>query len=247
MPENRPVSPVGGQITMNRFATRLGAAVALTALCTATAAHAALIGSTLDTFSNDGTGVVPAAYSGDGTIERDATQTATITSTLSLVNPDSDGTNLDAENDGYLLIQRNEASNAGFIRDLGLIEAGDVGAIISIDFDILKPGTSNVNSFYAMQVVNPDDTIENVVPEVAVGFSDTGLFSALTGSPLSYTIQAGDIGKTLQFTARAFVSGNNGRQVGIDAVSIEVIPEPGSAALAAAGLGLFLIRKRRQA
>lgn len=244
----RTASQQGTPAAMKRISSRFGTAALLAALCAAPTTHAALIDSTVDTFSNDGTtGVVPAAYSASGTVQRNETTSAAFTSVQSLVNPGSDGDSLDAANDGYLLIVRDGSSTSGFTRDLGTIEAGDVGKTITIDFDILKPGSSGVNSFYMLQLVNPDTTLESAVAEVAVGFNDTGLFSTLTGSSLSYTVEAGDVGKTAQFAGRAFVSSNPQRQLGIDAVSISVIPEPGSLGLAACGLGLLLGRKRREA
>lgn len=237
---------------MKRIERQIGTATALAAI-TATGANAALIGSTLDTFSSGSTiptSYTPLEYQPDGD-----PAPPTIPSVLSLatggLSGGDDRDKLDDANDGYLLVQQQTGGRSiGFIRDLGVIDAADVGKIIEIDvaYELVS---ATLNTFYNIQLVD-GGVATPIGDNVSISFfgsgndtgAATGLYSGVIGSKFSYTVLAGDIGKTAEFVHSGFASGNSSRQLGVDAVSIEVVPEPASVALLATG-ALFCMRRRR--
>lgn len=194
----------------------------------ATTTEAALVSSTLDTFSNPGTGgAVPGSYTPFGAV-------SSLTLESLAGGGKADSAIFDGSDDGYLRVARPGTDGAivGFIRALGTIDAADVGKVVTIDVAYLRASTQGQTTTHRIELdgVSVGGTGEGAINTFGAGNdpnASTGLLSSVLEAPLSYTVLPGDVGSELTYTASYFAS-NETRDLGIDAVSITVaaIPEP---------------------
>lgn len=217
-------------------------------------AQAALLAPFVESFSGGGGGSANTAV---------YVLTSTTISSFTLQESVVDGSFLDAASDGYASLRRTAAANtSNVIRGAyGLVELGDVGKIVSIDagfrhdngmetvWSIQLDGTNvgginsqgylEVSSFTGHDIANDTNIRLSCVPSVN---GDT----LRTPGPLTYTIQAGDVGKALGLRVSVFENstGAGTRTLLFDSISYNVIPEPTTALLAALGM-LGLLRRRR--
>lgn len=208
------------------------------------AAEAALMSSTLDTFSNNSTGgAAPAGY---------APVNANVSVTLeSLAGGQvGDFAEFDAADDGYLNVTKTvtDSSQVGFVRSLGVIEAADVGSTVEIDIAFFKVADGGFNSNHQIRLDNASvgGAGEGVINTFGARPANGKLSdAAVNGAPLRYTIQPGDVGFELTYVGAYFDSTGDdqvgvGRDLGVDAVSITVsqVPEPATLVGLAALLSL---------
>jgi hypothetical protein len=214
-------------------------------------ADAVLVASYIETFSGGGGGAPGGGYSMTSSNGTFSLQQSTVT----------DGNVFDGADDGYAQIARIlEQSTSHVINaDYGIIEASDVGRTVTIDAGFRHEAGINTN--WAIQVGANLGSVSEVAVKAIGSFgtgnasNDTSLqlstISPLNSDPtvLSYLIQAGDVGSHLFFEYRALDSNNTaGRPVYIDSISYSLspaVPEPSSVALLLAGMGGFIVRRRR--
>jgi len=212
--------------------------------------QAGIISSTVDTFT--GLAAVPAEYT---IFDGNAANTNLIVAGPFVTDRDALG---DGLNDGSIEIGRNPSATGsvtvGTTRDLGVIDAGDIGSIVSIDVAYERITAANFSTTYAISLTDSGTTtsVDSLLISTFGSGSDpagtVGHLSAVNGgSPLTYTIQSGDVGSQLTFTASLFASTSNGRRLALDTVDIAVTPIPEPASLALTGLGgLALLSSRRR-
>jgi PEP-CTERM motif len=218
-------------------------------------AQAALLAPFVESFSGGGGGSANTAVY--------TLVSSTSFSSFTLQDGVADGSFFDAASDGYASLRRTAAANtSNVIRGAyGLVELGDVGKIVSINagfrhdngmeavwsiqLDGANVGGLNTQGYLEVASFTGDDIANDTnirlssVPSID---SDT----LRTPGPLTYTIQAGDVGKALGLRVSVFEnsSGAGTRTLLIDSISYDVIPEPTTALLAALGM-LGLLRRRR--
>lgn len=213
--------------------------------------QAALIASFVETFSGGGGG------SADTSV---FTLSSTSASSFTLANGAADGSFFDDLSDGYALLRRTSSTSAtnAILGAFGTVDPDDVGKIISIDagfrhdngmqavwalrLDGVSVGASGsqsylaVDSFSGQDIANDTNILLSNVPTLQ---GDAGR----TPGPLTYTIQAGDVGKALSLRVSVFDSAGN-RNLLIDSISYSAIPEPATALLGSLGLAGLLRRRR---
>lgn len=222
----------------------------------ASQSHAALVTSNLETFSGGGGGSANTSI---------YTLDSTTFSSFTLENSVTDGSFLDGADDGYANILRTDTvARTNIVKGAyGTITAGDIGKVVSIDaafrheqgvdvrwsiqLDGTDIGSEGDQDYFRARSFSAGDLANDAnhqLSNIAAGADNIGR----TTGPLTYTIQAGDVGKALGLELRFYDSSNLGfqgtREVYIDSISYAV-PEPGSLALLAAG-GLLMIKRRRR-
>lgn len=135
---------------------------------------------------------------------------------------------------------------ANVFRDIGVLDATDVGATYTFNFDMKQgniAGTSTATAFLKVlrtSGANPDFATlgQDTIDTTAVG-------TTWSGSQLSLTIGADMAGETLQigFTNTANAFGASG--VFYDNLSVSAVPEPGSLCVLGLGSAVTLLRRRR--
>ena len=240
--------------SIGRFIAALFALV----LVTGTRLDAALMASQLETFSGGGSGSANTAIY--------TLSTSTI-STFTLENSVTDGGFLDGADDGYAMMHRTATNNQNVtvLGNYGTIEVGDIGKVVTIDaafrheagttvdwsiqLDGANIGVEGQQSFFraatfSMSDWNPDTNYQ--LSTLAAGSQNSGR----TTGPLTYTIQAGDVGSTLGLRINYFDSSNGGgeglRDIYIDSISY-TIPEPSVPMLGAVMSLMLLLRRARRA
>lgn len=199
--------------------------------------YSALMGSTTDAFADVGDLAAYVPIDGNGS----SIQTVLLGSSL------SDGSHLDGADDGYAHLHRTRTSSdtIGLTRELGTIGAADVGRILTIDAALSVPD-SNLNSVWEIQlngtgvggqgkmVINtfstgnaPGGNAPLLLSTVALGTINSQ--RSATG-PLTYEIQASDVGKSVALRFDHYDSSNNGsaegtRNLNVDAIRYSVLPE----------------------
>lgn len=232
---------------------------ALGLLSLASTGHAAIISSDLATFSGGGGG-----SAGTGVYTLDSISDSVFT----LQNSVADGTSLDGADDGYAFLHRsNTISKVNVVKGAyGTIVSGDVGKLITVDAGVRhETGTTSdwtlqldgsdiggegTASFLRINTFSSGDGSSDVNYQLST-FAAGAQNAGRTTGALTYTVQAGDIGKVLGFQLKFFDSSNNGsgegsRNIYIDSISYSAaIPEPATLGLVAAFGGAVLFVRRR--
>lgn len=217
--------------------------------------QAALLASFVETFSGGGGG---SANTSVYTLT-----SSTAFSSFTLENGVADGSFFDATSDGYATLRRTATANASnVIRGAyGTISLTDVGKVVSIDagfrhavgfsaiwsiqLDSANIGTTNDQNFLNVSSFTGHD----ITASTNVKLSEVPSINAdtlRTPGALTYTIQAGDVGKALGLQVSVYENSPSAgtRTLFIDSISYSVIPEPSSALLGGIGM-LALLRRRR--
>ncbi|MFN3190116.1 MAG: PEP-CTERM sorting domain-containing protein [Aureliella sp.] len=133
---------------------------------------------------------------------------------------------------------------ANVFRDIGILEASDVGLDYTFSFDAKQgniAGSTTATAFF--KVIRTSD---NSFAQLAIDSIDTtAVGTNWSGGQLQLTIDPTWVGETLQIGFTNTASGFEGSGVFYDNIGVSAVPEPGSASLLALG-GLFtLVRRRR--
>jgi hypothetical protein len=131
----------------------------------------------------------------------------------------------DAAGDGYGLIdsQSGSSQNISLRRDLGTIDAGDVGKIVTASLAYLEVSQGATYDYWlrvdGVNVAHDTASTFASVPSLYVG--EHGVLTA------SYTIQPGDVGKNFDMRLRYYDSTTTGsRDNGVDQFIVTVVPTP---------------------
>lgn len=217
--------------------------------------QAALLAPFVETFSGGGGG------SADTSVY--TLVSSTTFSVFQLNDGQPDGSFFDASSDGYASLRRTATANASnAIRGIyGVVELADVGKIISIDagfrhdngmesiwsiqLDGVNVGGLNSQSYSEVASFTGDDIANDTNVRLSSVPSIDSDPLRIPG-PLTYTLQAADVGKELGLRVSVYENstGAGNRNLLIDSISFDVIPEPTTALLSCLGL-LGLLRRRR--
>ncbi len=150
----------------------------------------------------------------------------------------------DAADDGYGLIDSLSTGGNQHVslrRDLGTIDAGDVGNTITASLAFLEVSFGATFDFW-LRVDGVNVAHDTASTFVSVGVplyvGEHGVLSA------SYVVQAGDVGKNFDMRLRYYDSQNGSRDMGVDQF-IVAIPTP-AALPAGLALATILIAARRR-
>ncbi len=202
----------------------------LCALGPALTGYSTLLESTTDTFADPSelTAYVP-IDGNDSSIQ-----------TFLLASTSSDGSHLDASNDGYVRLHRTATvtDTIGMTRSLGTVGVGDVGRMVYVDAAIAVPN-SNLTTVWELQLdgAGVDGQGKMIINTFSTGNASGGnsplqLSSVPLGSvnpqrtasgPLTYTIQTADVGKVLGLRFDLYDGSTAGaegtRNLHVDAIS----------------------------
>lgn len=211
----------------------------LIALCTTgsfSTSHAALVGSTIDTFSPASQLAAYVPIDGnDASVQTFLPGTAT-----------TDGNHLDAADDGYARLHRTGTAKdtIGLFRNIGTIMAADVGRTITIDAALSVP---NSNLTITWEILVDGNSVDGqgklVVNTFSTGNAPGGntpllLSTVALGADnpqrtipgaLTYAIQAADVGKMVSLRFSLYDGSTEGmegtRNVHVDAIQYRILPE----------------------
>ncbi|WOO42001.1 chondroitinase family polysaccharide lyase [Rubellicoccus peritrichatus] len=160
--------------------------------------------------------------------------------TFTVTNDVPDGSFFDAANDGFGHLHRtaNAKATIGMIRDLGVIEAEDVGKTLIVDagarhrsglvstwalsldgFSLEGDAQMSLSSFSSGNISGNNDVL---LSTVALGnISDNNNRSE--SGPLTYTVLPGDVGKSAGIKFTVYDSTNDGTGEGIRDLSVDFI------------------------
>ncbi len=155
-----------------------------------------------------------------------------------------DGDLLDAAGDGYATLRGLVSANGGafsplMTREIGVVEASNVGMLIELDLSYLEVvGGANVTAGIASDGV----FLSQMSASTLGADPDSGLLTA------SYIVDAADIGSTLDVQFQ-FATSTDTQTMAIDAaiVTISVVPEPSSLVVLLGIAGIACPVRRRVA
>jgi hypothetical protein len=162
---------------------------------------------------------------GEGTYDHEPWYPMNAESSLTLLSTSSDRDQMDASDDGALLIKRGGTATGqyGAIRSLGIVDASDVGHSLIIDFAYEQPN-DGFSGLRPRLLVDGDVAAEGSGISLFSSGNDPGAANGLYSgvrTPLIYMVNAHDVGKEMILIIQ-FYDGNvnQNRDLVLDAVNV---------------------------
>lgn len=135
---------------------------------------------------------------------------------------------------------------ANVFRDIGVLDASDLGSTYTFDFDAKQgniSGATTASAFF--RVIRTSGSNPDFATLASASLDTTAIGTNWSGNQLSLTIAANMVGETLQIgfnnTASAFADSG----VFYDNLAVSAVPEPGSLGLLGLGSAVAFFRRRR--